>query len=547
MEGVNMNKLNIVQSSNNVETVTTLIINQLYNAALSVSEPEEGETDQAYMSGHISVDHAYDAKVKYLAGTIGEGSSGVVTSIQQNAQGRFQDLRIDVTNGLFISFADPNVESVCASNWGSNNHITRQEAAAVTTISDKFKNNADIVNFDEFKYFTGVTEINSQAFVSCTNLQHVSLPQSCTTLGAGAFQNCPSLQLSATDLQYVENIEGNRDSFLFTYYNQHQNRTAITSANLYLPNLKEVGFGAFKGQTNIQTVNLPALTKLHAGAVFAYCTNLTTVTSLGSITSLDWFDTVYGYRYGIFEECVNLTTVNLPNTLIELGDDMFMGCVNLVNIDFSHIVKIGERAFLGMNGAQNKVMYLPNVTKINSRGVFANSSNMHIYLPGNLQFVRTTNNGNSEVASNPSFSNFWPANLFSDGMSRISTGNWNAYENNCRVNTVYFRDVTAFPAGQFIQARIKTVIINNTTIPSLTATTDSELTSRYSDVNDCILSQINDTVLESVYVPDSALTAYQNSPLFANVSSKIKALSTCPRITVAQAESGSTGVIADYM
>ena len=100
--GLNMNKLNIVQSSNSVETVTTRIIDQLYNAALSVPEPEEGETDQAYMSGHISVDHAYDAKVKYLAGTIGEGSSGVVTSIQQNAQGRFQDLRIDVTNGVYV-------------------------------------------------------------------------------------------------------------------------------------------------------------------------------------------------------------------------------------------------------------------------------------------------------------------------------------------------------------------------------------------------------------------------------------------------------------
>ena len=93
-----MNKLNIVQSSNSVETVTTKIIDQLYNAALSVSESEEGETDQAYMSGHISVDHAYENEVKYLAGTIGEGTSGVVTSLRQNVGGRFPNLRIDVTN-----------------------------------------------------------------------------------------------------------------------------------------------------------------------------------------------------------------------------------------------------------------------------------------------------------------------------------------------------------------------------------------------------------------------------------------------------------------
>ena len=684
-----MNKLNITQSSGNVETVSSAIIDQLYNAALSVPTPEEGETDQAYMSGHISVDHAYEDIVKYLAGTIGEGTSGVITSIQQNAQGRFQDLRIDATNGLYISFADSNVKSICETTWGNGSGVTTSTLAAVTALNDAFKGNTNIVNFDEFKYFTGlnyqnntslnmqfnqctnltnitipsvltklgfamfdgcshlftinlqnvtaidglcfrncdlsgfdlntpnltsigsgafrdtniktisnlgsittfpdflfcgctklesvmlpntvtgkikdsafrgctsltsidipegVTEIDVYVFRECTNLQHISLPTTCKVLNSGAFEICPSLRLSASDLQYVESIRGGRENFLFTPWNAVNAPNAITSSNLYLPNLKEVGFGAFYAQNAIQTVNLPALTNLHVGSVFASCPNLTTVTSLGNVTSLDWSDTTYGYRRGIFENCQSLTTVNLPNTLTEIGPEMFQGCVNLTNINFpSSITKIGSCAFLGMNGATNKVMYFPNVTKLDAWGVFANSANMHIYLPGNLQFVSTLNNGSAETPSTPGFEQFWPVNLFSRGRSSIDSGGWRAEETNCGVNTIYFRDIAAFPAGTFIGARIKTVIINNTTIPSLTATTDATLTSKYSDVNDCILSQINDTVLESVYVPDSALTAYQSSTLFANVSSKIKALSTCPRITVAQAESGSTGVIADYM
>lgn len=119
-----------------------------------------------------------------------------------------------------------------------------------------------------------------------------------------------------------------------------------------------------------------------------------------------------------------------------------------------------------------------------------------------------------------------------------------------RTNTVYFRDVTYFPAGLFVGASIKTVIINNTTIPTLEATANSDILGRYPDVNTYIFAhywtQASGYNLD-IYVPDSALTAYQASPLFANVVSNLKALSTCPRITLAQAEAGSTGVIEDYM
>ena len=94
------------------------------------------------------------------------------------------------------------------------------------------------------------------------------------------------------------------------------------------------------------------------------------------------------------------------------------------------------------------------------------------------------------------------------------------------------------------------MIINNTTIPTLEATTDNSIISSYPDVNTYIFAhywtQATGYDLD-IYVPDSALAAYQASPLFANVVSNLKALSTCPRITLAQAEAGATGVIADYM
>ena len=76
-----MTHLRIEQGST-VETVSDSIIKKLYDVALSISEPQGGEEDDAYIAGHISVPHTYESYVEYLAGSIGEGTSGVVTNLR---------------------------------------------------------------------------------------------------------------------------------------------------------------------------------------------------------------------------------------------------------------------------------------------------------------------------------------------------------------------------------------------------------------------------------------------------------------------------------
>ena len=249
---------------------------------------------------------------------------------------------------------------------------------------------------------------------------------------------------------------------------------------------------------------------------------------------------------GLFEGCSNLTTVNLPSSFTEIGESMFKNCNNLTNINIpTTITDIGEAAFLKCNSLTNKVFYLPNLVNISANQPFAATADFHLYFPKLNEFKSKANEG-VLVNSRPYWS-YGPAS-------------WFVYERNydgrqirlgeARTNTIYFRDITYFPAGLFVGAAIKTVIINNTTIPTLEATTDNSIISSYPDVNTYIFAhywtQATGYDLD-IYVPDSALAAYQASPLFANVVSNLKALSTCPRITLAQAEAGATGVIADYM
>lgn len=65
----------------------------------------------------------------------------------------------------YISFQDYTVKEICINMWDTNGDgkLSVKEAAAVKSIGNVFTGKK-IYQFDEFKYFTGVTEIPDQAF-----------------------------------------------------------------------------------------------------------------------------------------------------------------------------------------------------------------------------------------------------------------------------------------------------------------------------------------------------------------------------------------------
>ena len=94
-----------------------------------------------------------------------------------------------------IDFADDNVKAICVEHWDSNDdgELSYAEAAAITDLDIYFKNNTDIVSFDELEYFSSLTSIPEMAFYGCTNLLSIGLPSSITALGSDAFYNCSNL------------------------------------------------------------------------------------------------------------------------------------------------------------------------------------------------------------------------------------------------------------------------------------------------------------------------------------------------------------------
>ena len=100
-----------------------------------------------------------------------------------------------------IQFEDLQVKAICCKNWDTNNdgELSYAEAAAVTDIGTVFKGNTKIIAFNEFKYFTGLTEVSDCAFYNCTSLWKIALPNNINAIKSEVFLGAGVLNLVIPD------------------------------------------------------------------------------------------------------------------------------------------------------------------------------------------------------------------------------------------------------------------------------------------------------------------------------------------------------------
>lgn len=178
-------------------------------------------------------------------------------------------------------------------------------------------------------------------------LKKVRLPQGCSIVAAAAFND-------AENLEDVENLQG------------------VTTLNAM----------AFMGTDKLRIeLNLPFLLTTAQG-IFAN-SGITKILSLGALVNLTGNTSTN--TYGAFQGCLNLEEVALPQSLKTLGAQSFLNCtklrvvtgckvttygnssfnscINLLEIDLSNAISIGDYAF--MNAAlTDKILNLPNLTSI---------------------------------------------------------------------------------------------------------------------------------------------------------------------------------------
>lgn len=95
----------------------------------------------------------------------------------------------------FIVFADSLVRSICVENFDldGDGEVNYEEAASVDSLKTLFQK-SEISMFEELAYFTGLSEIPNEAFLNCSNLEKIALPDSLLSIGDKAFAGCSSLR-----------------------------------------------------------------------------------------------------------------------------------------------------------------------------------------------------------------------------------------------------------------------------------------------------------------------------------------------------------------
>lgn len=169
--------------------------------------------------------------------------------------------------------------------------------------------------------------INAEAFISCVNLQSVTIGNSVIAVDAAAFKNCTSLEsitlpssvkeiryelfMGCTSLNDVK-LSGDVESIESSAFQGCANLKSIM-----LPDsLKRIGASAFNGCTSLEGVTFPDGLETIGMSAFANCTKICTVTIPSSVTSLD----------NAFRKCTSLTSLTIEGQMIIILDGAFDDC-----------------------------------------------------------------------------------------------------------------------------------------------------------------------------------------------------------------------------
>lgn len=137
-------------------------------------------------------------------------------------------------------------------------------------------------------------------------------------------------------------------------------RPGVTWEHLIVPEtiedlpVTQIASRAFKDKTNLKSIELPNSLKDIGSAAFYNCTGLTSITILNGVTSID---------YDAFYNCTGLTSVTIPDSVTSIGSYAFENCDNTQDIYITDIAawcNISGLNYLMEYGASNKKLYLNN-------------------------------------------------------------------------------------------------------------------------------------------------------------------------------------------
>ena len=176
---------------------------------------------------------------------------------------------------------------------------------------------------------TDITEIGDDAFLNCSGLTNVTIPDSVTKIGCYSFSGCSGL----TNMS-IPNSVTSIGAYAFSH-------CSGLTGKLRIPNsITNIGYSAFGGCLTGSLTIPNSMTCIPPGAFYG-CSGLTSVTIPRSVKSI-WRDAFCG--------CRGLTGVTIPDSVTGIGRNAFVSCTGLTDVIIPpSVIIIGDTPFGGCN------------------------------------------------------------------------------------------------------------------------------------------------------------------------------------------------------
>ena len=224
-----------------------------------------------------------------------------------------------------IQFEDEAVKAICVGYWDFDNdgELSYNEAAKVTDITNVFRG-TNISTFNEFQYFTGLTEVSKYTFTGCEDLIRIIIPQNVNIIDEHAFANCTNLARITLN-------------------------TSLTTIGIY----------AFGNCSSLKTITIPSSVTTIRGSAFYGC-NLSRITFPGDCS-------IFGNtNIKSYFDCSNITHILFPEGLTIIPDNLALYFFpNLRTVTLPHSFQ-GFKSCRSVFGESNN-LYCMNLYRIISK------------------------------------------------------------------------------------------------------------------------------------------------------------------------------------
>ncbi len=220
---------------------------------------------------------------------------------------------------------------------------------------------------------TGSSTIASSAFLGCSSLTSITIPESVTSIGGWAFYGCSSL--TSITLPFVGNTKDGAGNTCFGYifgassYSDHSRYVPTSLKTVVITGGSMIADYAFRYCSSLTSVTIPDSVTSIGEEAFSYCDSLTGVyiTDIAAWCAIDFENNSSNpldYAKNLYLNNQLVTDLVIPNSVTSIGGWAFYGCSCLTSVTIGNgVTSIGNYAFYGCSSLTS--ITIPNsVTSI---------------------------------------------------------------------------------------------------------------------------------------------------------------------------------------